>query len=111
MPKDTLVAHDPIPADKTLLKVRDSADAALSNALFDLYALEMEAQLYVHYASVEERIRTNLSKEFLKRNEFGGERFIRIWSSLGTILIILALLIGLTASVIKVGEFFIQRLY
>jgi hypothetical protein len=102
---DNLIAHQPISAEKTLLKVRDSADAALSNALLDLYVLEMEARLYQHYASVEERIRKALSEEFLKREEFGTPFFIKCWSAAGTLVFVLALLAALILTGIKVYEF------
>ena len=107
-PADKLVTHHAIPADDTLLKVRNSADAALSNALFDLYALEMEVRLYEHYASVEQRIRSSLSQEFLKRNEFGSPLFIKIWSSLWKIIVILILIIGLLPYFSKVVDFIQQ---
>jgi len=85
--------------------VRASADAALSNALLDLYMLEMESRLYQHYASVEERIRNELSKDFLKREEFGSPFFIKCWSAAGTILLILVLVGTLAAAGIKIYEF------
>jgi len=66
-PHDKLVAHPAISLEKTLKGVRESADEALSNALFDLYAMEMQESLLTHYSSVEERLRTALSEDFVSK--------------------------------------------
>jgi hypothetical protein len=91
---DHLVAHGPISADETLVGVRESADAALSNALFDLYALEMQERLNEHYTSVEERLRAALTQEFLKHDEFGRAFWKWLW---GTWVRTIAVIIGLIA--------------
>ncbi|MGA2602976.1 MAG: hypothetical protein ABSG14_01980 [Verrucomicrobiia bacterium] len=71
-PKDQLVSHPEISLEKTLKGVRESADEALSNALFDLYAREMNESFRRHASSVEASIRTSLGKDFITKNMFFG---------------------------------------
>jgi deoxycytidine triphosphate deaminase len=96
---DHLLAHDAISADETLVRVRASADAALSNALFDLYALEMQERLNEHYTSVETRLRTALTGDFLKRDEFGQALWKWFWRAMTRTVGAIAVLILLGAAI------------
>jgi deoxycytidine triphosphate deaminase len=96
---DVLLAHAPISANETLDRVRKSAEAALSNALFDLYADEIEKRLQEHYASVESKLRNALAEDFLKRSDFGWALF----GWFGRTLVGLIVVAGALAAVLAVG--------
>jgi deoxycytidine triphosphate deaminase len=96
---DVLRSHDPISADETLDRVRKSAETALSNALFDLYADEIEKRLQEYQSAVEERLRTALADVFLKRSDFGRALFEWSWRSA----VSLILLAGALAAVLAVA--------
>jgi deoxycytidine triphosphate deaminase len=68
---DQLLSHPGLRSERALELVRAMADNSLSNALFDLYALEMKRGLYEHYATVLADLRKELGQEFLRRDEFG----------------------------------------
>jgi hypothetical protein len=68
-PGARLASHEPLPRDKALSGVREMAGTALSNALYDLYEVEVEKRLAEHTAVVEERLRSSLDERFLSRDE------------------------------------------
>jgi deoxycytidine triphosphate deaminase len=105
---DLLRAHPPISADQTLIRVRQSAEAALSNALFDLYADEIKRLLEEHYASVESKLRTALADDFLKRADFGRALFEWSWRAVVTVIVIagaLAAVVAVEPQLIKLFQY------
>ncbi len=77
---DTLAGHAPISLETTLGRVEEMAGSSLSNALFDLYARDMEIGLHKHYSDVLSDLRSDLAKEFLKKDDFSWTA----WKWLGT---------------------------
>lgn len=85
-PGDELVRHAPLSAERALEMVREMADNSLSNALFELHALEIKHLLYEHYATVLGDLRKELSTDFLKKDEFGRTFWRWFWlKALGTL--------------------------
>jgi deoxycytidine triphosphate deaminase len=80
LPEDALAAHAPISLETTLARVDEMAGSSLSNALFDLYARHMEIGLHKHYSDVLSDLRSDLAKEFLKKEDFSWTA----WKWLGT---------------------------
>jgi len=77
---DKLVSGPTYPFEKMLDRVRKTAENSLSNALFDLYAKKIDDRLKEHDTSVEERLRTDLTKTFLPRNEIMSCIFKNVWT-------------------------------
>ena len=100
--EDVLLAHAPIPAGETLDRVRKSAENALSNALFDLYAHEIQRVLLEHQSVVEARLRKDLADVFLKRADFGRA----LWELLRTSIITLFIVAGALAAILAVPPAF-----
>lgn len=95
-PEDRLISHQPISADETLLRVRESADEALSNALYDLYALEIQDKLDRHFTVAEQHLRENLPKDFVRRDEFGQA----LWKWFRSRVLALLILISILATIL-----------
>jgi deoxycytidine triphosphate deaminase len=85
---DNLFSHAPITRDNMDWRVKRTADESMSNALLDLYSSEIDEQLKEHYASVEQRLHSTLTKEFVSRNDILGALFAAAWKwLLGAIVI------------------------
>jgi deoxycytidine triphosphate deaminase len=106
--QDKLLAHLPISADDTLIRVRKSAEAALSNALFDLYADEINRRLQEHQSSVEERLRNSLADVFLKRSDFGRALFEWSWRSAVSLMVLAGALAAVLAVAPELRKLFEQ---
>lgn len=89
-PGDTYDVRPAIDADETLRRVRGFADVALSNALFDLYAQNIEDRLSSFRVETINTLRDQLRGEFLTQNQFGGA----LWSWAKHYLIVIAALFG-----------------
>lgn len=61
---DKLESGPVYPFEKMLRRVIETAENSLSNALFDLYAEEIEKRLLSHDSIVEQNLRGNLSEHF-----------------------------------------------
>jgi hypothetical protein len=70
--------------------VEAAASASMSNALSDLYAMELDRQLNIHQASVEQRLRHDLEGHFIRREDFWDVFFHSIWSRLVAAIIFIA---------------------
>lgn len=77
---DLLVARPSISDEEMLLKVRETADKALSNALFDLYANKIDLLLKDHYTTVQQNLREDLTKTFLPRTDIMSCLFKHAWA-------------------------------
>jgi deoxycytidine triphosphate deaminase len=78
---DVLVKHPAITPEETLIRVRRTADAALSNALLDIFSIEMRQRLDEHYIVAESRLREELSKTYLRREELLGALLKASWKA------------------------------
>ena len=72
-----------------ILRVRDTADAALSNALYDLYALNVDKRLDQFRISILEEIRKERDEQWVRRHEIWSVLLRQLWSKL--IAVILAI--------------------
>jgi deoxycytidine triphosphate deaminase len=95
-PNQTLDGHAPISKEKTLSRVEEMAGSSLSNALFDLYARNLEIGLYKHYSSVLSDLKGELGKDFLKKDDFSSTA----WKWLGVKVLALLGIIGTIATLI-----------
>jgi deoxycytidine triphosphate deaminase len=94
-PGDKLISHDGLSMDRAGAVVDEMAGNALSNALFDLYAHEMQRGLYEHYSNVLSDLRTELAKDFLKRDDFNRTTWKWFWTNGIAILAFLVLILTL----------------
>jgi hypothetical protein len=78
--------------EETLTQVRQFADVALSNALFDLYSDRINETLHDHRSETLAKLREELAKEFVRREKFGT--FLIEWGWKKVLI-----LVGLTASI------------
>ena len=76
--------------EKMLDRVRKTAENSLSNALFDLYAGKIDDRLLEHYTSVQQRLKDELTKTFLPRNEIMSCLFKNVWAWIITGIVVLA---------------------
>jgi deoxycytidine triphosphate deaminase len=102
--RPSLTIRSPITMEDTLKKVRSFADVALSNALFDLYARNIEERLSDNYSKTMEKIREELGQEFVKE-----EALARRLTQLGTqvfvaVLVLLGLIVVLAEFVFNHGK-------
>jgi deoxycytidine triphosphate deaminase len=97
-PADRLLTRPAITMDETVRQVRQFADVALSNALFDLYADSITQRLDDHRTDIIAKLREDLSKEFVRKEKFGA--FLIEWS--WKKLLVLASLVGLFYGAYKI---------
>ncbi len=95
---DTLSSHHPISAEKTLDMVEKSASEALSNALFDLYALEMQREFSRHYGNVLANLRVDLGEAYIKKGDLGIEIWRWLTHSFFGIVVFISLLATIAAA-------------
>ena len=67
--RPNLKGRRPLSMEETIKSVREFADVALSNALFDLYAQPIESRLSEHRSEALMTIRTELAKEFVRQDK------------------------------------------
>jgi deoxycytidine triphosphate deaminase len=89
---DVLSKRPRITMEETLTQVRQFADVALSNALFDLYSDRIKETLDDHRSETLAKLREELAKEFVRREKFGT--FLIEWGWKKVLI-----LVGLTASI------------
>jgi deoxycytidine triphosphate deaminase len=77
-PPNQLGSRPPITMEETVRQVRQFADVALSNALFDLYADSITQRLDDHRTEILAKLREDLEKEFVRKEKFGA--FLLGWS-------------------------------
>jgi hypothetical protein len=77
-PPDELLTRPAITMDETVRQVRQFADVALSNALFDLYADSITQRLDDHRTEIIAKLRQDLGEEFVPKDKFGT--FLVEWS-------------------------------
>jgi deoxycytidine triphosphate deaminase len=94
--RTSLKARPAISMEETLKKVRSFADVALSNALFDLYARNIDDRLSDHYSMTIEKIREDLGREFVREDalgrrltQLGVQVFVAVLGLLGAIVLLL----------------------
>lgn len=92
---ESLPFRPAISASETLQQVRDFADVALSNALFSLYVKEINDQLSDHRIDILNKLREDLGKDFVKREQIGHA--LLAWAGKR-----LLVLIGVIASVVGI---------
>jgi deoxycytidine triphosphate deaminase len=97
-PPNQLVTRPPITMEETVRQVRQFADVALSNALFDLYADSITQRLDDHRTEILAKLREDLSKEFVRKEKFGT--FLLGWSWKG--LLALGAAVGLFYGLYKI---------
>lgn len=89
-----LPRRPPISQEQMLGKVRQFADIALSNALFDLYAERINERLSDHRTDISMKLRTELGEEFLRKDKLGAAFWKWGWGRILAVLAFVAL--GLT---------------
>jgi deoxycytidine triphosphate deaminase len=70
-PPDQLRSRPGVTMDETIRQVRQFADVALSNALFDLYADSITRRLEDHRTEIIAKLRQDLGNEFVSKEKFG----------------------------------------
>jgi deoxycytidine triphosphate deaminase len=93
-----LMARPAISMEQTVKAVREFADVALSNALFDLYAKPIDARLAEHRSESLMTIRSDLSREFVKDAKLNERIFVVLALTVITI-------VGGVAAMIGIGRF------
>jgi deoxycytidine triphosphate deaminase len=81
--------------EKALLAVREFANEALGNALFELYAAAIEERLDDHRNSVLDKVRNEFDQRFVQKEQL---RY-HLWVSLG---IAVGALVGLAAALVNI---------
>jgi deoxycytidine triphosphate deaminase len=92
-----LQARPKVTMDDTVIQVRNFADFALSNALFDLYGDNITRRLEDHRTEILNKLRVDLGKEFVRQDNFGTFLFKWGWKLLFLILSV----VGLTVAIVK----------
>lgn len=85
----------PISEKEMLEKVQESASNSLGNALYDLYALEVERRLLDHQSNVEEKLRRVMADEFVRRSDFWSVFFQTVWSRIAAVIVSVAIIGGI----------------
>ena len=81
-------------SDKDMLElVEASASNSMNNALYDLYAKEVDKRLLDHQSTVEARLRQVMAEQFIQRNEFWSIFFKNIIARIVT-LIVAGMIVG-----------------
>jgi dUTPase len=94
---DLLEGRGAINQEETLQRVRHFTDVALSNALFDLYAQNIEDRLSQHRSDTLTYLAEKLREEFIPKAKFGAELWA--WTKRNAIAIIST--VGGTVALIK----------
>jgi hypothetical protein len=81
--------------EKALLAVREFANEALGNALFELYAAAIEERLDDHRNSLLDKVRNEFDQRFVQKEQL---RY-HLWVSLG---IAVGALVGLAAALVNI---------
>jgi deoxycytidine triphosphate deaminase len=68
---ERLPGRQPVTRAAMIKRVRDFADVALSNALFDLYAQQISKRLDEHRGETLRYLQSELDKEFVKQEKLG----------------------------------------
>ena len=97
---DTLVSLPGYSQEKMLEKVLGTADNALSNALVDLCADEINRRLNEHDTRIQEQLRRDLSDVFLPRNEIWSFPLKRFWAWFIAVIVFLIGLGGIIYTII-----------
>jgi hypothetical protein len=88
-------------SDKEMLeRVEESASNSMGNALYDLYALEVEKRLLEHQSGVEERFRGAMAKDFIQRNDFWSVCFEKTRAKIAVAIVGIAIVIGLAIAIL-----------
>jgi deoxycytidine triphosphate deaminase len=106
-PPSQLRTRPAITMDETVRQVRQFADVALSNALFDLYADSITQRLDDHRTEILAKLREDLGKEFVRKEKFGT--FLVEWS--WKKLLVLASLVGLFYGAYKILTEVVPKLH
>lgn len=93
--KPNLKTRASISMEDTVKSVRDFADVALSNALFDLYAKPIENKLEDHHSKILMEIRQEMSKEFLRADKVQERIFV-------TLAVTILSLLGAGAAIVQI---------
>ena len=81
-------------------RVEQSASNSMGNALYDLYAREVDKRLLEHQSGVEERFRGAMAKDFIPRNEFWSVCFKNTRAKVAAAVVGIAIVIGLVIGVL-----------
>ena len=90
----------PISDKEMLERVEESASNSMGNALYDLYASEVEKRLLEHQSSVEEKFRGAMAKEFIPRNDFWPFFFQNAGARIFTVIAAIAIAVGLLLAIL-----------
>jgi len=104
--EDKLASRGIVSADQTLLKVRHFTDVALSNALFELYAKNIEERLSQYRLETISILRDDLRKDFIREDRLGRALWLWAKKNILAILGFISLIFGLLKSWSTIHEFF-----
>ena len=90
----------PISDIDMLGRVEQSVSNSMGNALYDLYALEVEKRLLEHQSGVEERFRRAMAKDFIQRNDFWSVCFQNTRAKIAAAIVGLAIVVGLLIAIL-----------
>lgn len=100
-----------ISMDDTLKSVRDFADVALSNALFDLYAKRIETKLEENRSKTLMTIREEMAKEFLRADKVNEKIFVTLAVTILALVGGLAALFQASRAMYELGPDIFRRLF
>lgn len=83
--------------ENALLAVRDFSNYALGNALFELYAGEIEKRLDRHRSSVLETVRRDFEGKFVERERVGHIIWVRIGIAVAALVAMLAGIVNIVS--------------
>ena len=96
--------------DSMIVRVRDTADSALSNALYDLYASEMERRLHEYRANTLAELQRDGDKRWVRIDRMWAILFNSWWKKVVGIILSLSTFAAGVAGVIYVVSFLRDRL-
>ena len=94
----------PITDKEMLERVEESAGNSMGNALYDLYALEVEKRLLTHQSVVEERLRAAMANDFIQRNDFWRFFFKSSIARIAAAVTAAAIVVGLILGILSLWE-------
>jgi len=80
--------------EEMISRVRATADAALGNALYDLYAVDIDKRLNEFQASSLEKFREERDSRWVQRDEIWAVLFHSVWSKMAAGVILIASVIA-----------------
>lgn len=99
-----------ISQEEMIARVRETANAALSNALYDLYRIDVDKQLNDFKTYLLKEFTEERDNRWVKREDIWSVLLKSLWSNIVALLIIVAALAGGTVAMIRLIRLIIENL-